>query len=930
MSMSHEWTDAAGFVVVNDTHVPNSAVMQALARQEPEMAALVKWTTGTSSPTRGRAGGLFDRDRYVTPTKVFDQFYVARSAVENDDVVGGVLETLESLAFSKMSFETEDEDEEDIWNQIAADIDFDSRMREMWRELYTVSQFYCAIYWGRKDYTVRGKSEKGVKRKKTFKGLRVPLGLTLLDPTKVVPVGNFMFNKEQLVYIADINETAVFDKVLSGEVEDPIVQQMIVSHFEPSEAQRQWMINLGVPNDIPHLFALNPQSVFRHTATRAQFQHLASVRLASLFDLLDLKTQLKEMDRAHLVGGPLRLDQRVVTPEGWKPIGTVIPGDVLFGPDGGTTRVLGVYPQGVLDLQKITFTDGTTVTCDTSHRWNVIGRRGHIRTMTLAQILEEGLFDSNGPRKRLHRHRVVPTAALDLPEVVVPLSPYLLGYLLGDGSLSQSIPKITTAEVDDLPWVDLLPTGVTITQYEMREGFAAQYGLKGPRWRYNPVTQGLRDLGLDGAGCADKFIPEVYLRGSIEQRKALLEGLLDSDGSYHSPGCVEFGSVSEKLADGVVELVQSLGGVAKTTARPPLRKAVQTFFRVFISLPKGFGTPFRLRRKVAKWQERKHDLYRAIDQVERSLSAEAVCIAVDHPSHLFLTEGMIATHNTNFIVLVKKGSDQRPGTPQEVAALSNQVKVAARVPVIVGDHRLSVEIITPKQDFVLDQAKYDTLDTRIGSRLLQMFVNGGTQADDSPKLARIVAAGMESRRHMIRRSVEQFILKPCTEANDEFSEMPTLAFHPRRIALTFDSALAAYLIDLRDRGEISRETILAEFDYSQGDEANKRKREKADFDEIFQTIVPFSGNGGMNGNGTPTDPAQPPRAEQPKKDGQPNKTPLFHNPIAQKQREAQQQQKRATDPRTGGRNRSGTRTTGSKKSGGAAPGTQQGKSKEQQ
>lgn len=568
---SEHWVDQSGAVILNDTNVPNAAVIAALRQQHPEQAALIQWSVSNQSPRR-REGGLWERDRYVTPQRIFDQFDVARGAVENDDVVGGVLETLESLAFSRMTFECEDADEEDIWNQIAADIDLDSRMREMFRELYTVSQFYAAVYWGNKSYTVRGKTKKGNKRKKTYDDLRVPLGITILHPKKVIPVGNFMFGQEKLVYHADIIETRIFRQVLEGTLEDPVVQQMIMEMYVPTNDELRWLAELGAPAAIGQLFLLNPQNVFRHTATRSQFEHLAAVRLKSIFDLLDMKSQLKEMDRSHLIGA------------------------------------------------------------------------------------------------------------------------------------------------------------------------------------------------------------------------------------------------------------------------------------------------------------------------------------------------------TNYIMLVKKGSDAMPGTPAEINALQSSVRMAARVPIIVGDHRLSIEIITPKMDVILNQMKYDTLDARIGARLLQMFINTGhiSRGDDHTKLARVVGLGIESRRHMIRRTLEKFVIRPTYMANDAFTTEADLAFHPRRISLDFDAALAAYLIDLRDRGEISRETLLAEFDYEEETEAIKRVREKEIYDSIFQTVIPFSG-------GAPTPPNQAPQGA---KQGAADKVNATGGaPKAGG----------TTTPKAAGRNRGGSRTPGTSGAGGKAGGaTNQGKSKEQQ
>lgn len=708
-----------GTVIINDTAIPNQAVMDALTVQHPEIAALVNWSRRTQEV--GRHGGIFQRDRYLTPATIFDQFKIALDAVETDDVVSGVMETTESLAFNNIIIDCDDEDERDVWNQILEDIDFYTRAREMWRELFSVSQYYAATYWVRKDYKVRGKTKGGNRKKKEFRNLLVPGGITLLDPLKVVPVGNFMFGKEQLAYIADRDQVARFDDVLANKnTTDLVVEQLLIGKYTPNKAEKKYLHNITGKN-VDNLYLLNPNNVWRHTATRPAYQRFATVRMKSIFEILDLKQQLRQMDRAHLIGGPLRVDQRIATPAGWKPIGAARVGDEVFSVDGKPTTIIGVFPQGVLSMYKVTFTDGAVVYCDESHPWTVFDRSGCERTITLKQILDEGLFEANGPGKRVHKHRIPVASPLELPESDLPLDPYLVGYLLGDGSLSQSIPKITCAEPEsDQPWRDVLPAGVTVSQYENREGFCYQYGLKGSEWRINEVTEGLREIGLWGTTCEDKYIPELYLWGSIDQRWALLQGLCDSDGSPSGSGGVEFSTVSLKLAEGVVQLVQSLGGVAKVYEREANGNE-RLSYRVHISLNQK-DAPFRIVRKVAKWRPRKYPIVRAIHSVEKSVDAEAVCIKTAREDGLFLTEGMVVTHNTNFIVLVKKGSDQRPATPQEMHSLANQVKMASRVPVIVGDHRLEVEIVTPKMDFVLIAEKYNALDSRITARLFQMFM----------------------------------------------------------------------------------------------------------------------------------------------------------------------------------------------------------------
>lgn len=389
--------------------------------------------------------------------------------------------------------------------------------------------------------------------------------------------------------------------------------------------------------------------------------HFGGPRTIKCFDFRDPKNatveQVIEFAETFFGGGPLRIDQRVVTPTGWKEIGQIHVGDEVYGPDGKPVPVTGVYPQGHLDLYKVTFSDGAEVVCDGTHLWTVDTRSGR-RTMTLNEIMDGGYFSDYSGRygqkvQRQFKYRVPVTEALDFPERNLPVDPYLLGSLLGDGTFSGSMPRMTS-EGDDLPWVDVLPSECSIRNYEKRPGFCPQYGISGTS-QVNPLTNGLRALGLWGLSDDDKYIPDEYLWASRDQRWSLLQGLLDTDGYYCKPGVVEFSNISRKLVDGVVTLVQSLGGGAKVSERK-VRHNERPCWRVRIML-NGSDAPFRLTRKADAWKARKHPWVRAIVNIEKSLTAEAICIKVARDDGLFLTEGMVVTHNTDFATPLSKAVD---------------------------------------------------------------------------------------------------------------------------------------------------------------------------------------------------------------------------------------------------------------------------------
>ena len=131
------------------------------------------------------------------------------------------------------------------------------------------------------------------------------------------------------------------------------------------------------------------------------------------------------------------------------------------------------------------------------------------------------------------------------------------------------------------------------------------------------------------------------------------------------------------------------------------------------------------------------------------------------------------------------------------------------------------------------------------------------------EMSRIVARGLENRRHMLMRSLEAHVFKAIMERNEGvLKAYPSLTFTPRRITLNIDQDIVQAMLKLRDRGDISRETSLEELDFDQNIEVRRRAREKMDYDEVFQSQTPY-GSPETNPYGA-EDPTQPPGA-QPKK-----------------------------------------------------------------
>ena len=342
----------------------------------------------------------------------------------------------------------------------------------------------------------------------------------------------------------------------------------------------------------------------------------------------------------HGVGKGLAVEEPVLTPHGWRPIGEVSVGDLVASVDGTWTPVVGVFPQGVRPRYRVTLDDGSSVVTDDQHLWLTTtrserkhGRPGRVRS---TPEIAETLTFANGPREGLN-HCLPALAAVQHPRAAVPVDPYVLGVWLGDGSKSG---RVATNASD----VDIVAAcGAGRVAVDRGTATFSSPGL----------VAGLRVLGLHGLGSHERFVPRCYLHASVSQRVALLQGLLDTDGTVGRNNAVTFDTSSVALADGVAELVRSLGGVARRSGRQGRYRgeAKRWSYRVYVALPADIA-PFRCARKAGAYRpafgdrNRDRTLRRFVKSVERIEDGETVCIAVAHPSKLYVTRDHIVTHNT--------------------------------------------------------------------------------------------------------------------------------------------------------------------------------------------------------------------------------------------------------------------------------------------
>jgi len=316
------------------------------------------------------------------------------------------------------------------------------------------------------------------------------------------------------------------------------------------------------------------------------------------------------------------LDAKVLTPSGWVEMGNLVVGDAVIGSDGKPHRVTGIYPQGKQPVFEVRFSDGAVTQCTPDHLWTVrgAGKRPY-RTLTLKQIMARR-EQSTSLYPAAWRVYLPPLAPVEYSSCVsLPIAPYVLGVLLGDGGLTQDSVYLATAD-------DEMPRSVPA------------------------LASALRGLGLMGCGSESKFIPQQYLFAPPADRLALLQGLLDTDGCVSRAGAAAFSTASHQLALDVQTLVRSLGGTAtlgtsdsRYRYRGECRQG-KTRYRLYIKMPRGL-VPFRLGRKAEAFSAScQHDAVRGLRDWRYVGEKECQCIEVDAPDGLYVTDDFILTHNT--------------------------------------------------------------------------------------------------------------------------------------------------------------------------------------------------------------------------------------------------------------------------------------------
>jgi replicative DNA helicase len=384
-----------------------------------------------------------------------------------------------------------------------------------------------------------------------------------------------------------------------------------------------------------------------------RFGHTKSVNLSWGLSAMDEACGPAIPGHLHVIGGrpemgkALSLCARVLLADGqWKAMGELMLGDRLASIDGAASRISGIFPRGRRQVFNVRFRDGRTTQACGEHLWRV-----HHRHWDEPRILTTDAVASLLQRKRYQRRLYIDLVSGHFgdPKLQLPIDPYVLGCLLGHSSFRESSLRIGSVDHE------------VIERMQARTGEAKISATAGDRHVYsirssvpgppiNWLMDALARMGLEGKRCDEKFVPDIYLQADRQSRLELLRGLMDTDG-HASYGAVEFSSTSERLALDVQSLARSLGAVARIE-----RRKTRCFYKGEMRGQDSFRCRIRheqaqdfftLPRKMAGATRVGHNTVTlTFDSIEPVGIRETRCIAVTHPSSLYVTDGYIVTHNT--------------------------------------------------------------------------------------------------------------------------------------------------------------------------------------------------------------------------------------------------------------------------------------------
>lgn len=351
-------------------------------------------------------------------------------------------------------------------------------------------------------------------------------------------------------------------------------------------------------------------------------------------------------------GKALRLDTNIPTPTGYTTMGELKEGDIVFDKDGKQTKVIATTP--IMYNHKcyeITFTDGEKIVADADHQWWIDRRHKRKYHIETTQDMVDKGFKHIRKNGYTDCYLNVPLAKpLEYDEQELPFDPYTFGVWLGDGCSKGSILTLNGDDMNEiLSYIPYHPT--SITQEKDRNCFRIKFSTRD--WKKSELSTFLKKYNLRG----NKHIPKEFLYNSYENRLALLQGLMDTDGyistnKLNGSHQCQIVQKNDDIANGICFLLNSFGIKYNCTKKiPKIYEKECNEVNVISFNPTQEIPCFRLKRKYNLLPSN-HGKYKAkyIKDIKEVDSVPVKCIMVDSPSHTYLCgERNTVTHNSSLV-----------------------------------------------------------------------------------------------------------------------------------------------------------------------------------------------------------------------------------------------------------------------------------------
>lgn len=356
--------------------------------------------------------------------------------------------------------------------------------------------------------------------------------------------------------------------------------------------------------------------------------HFVYYTLLDKFAHGEIKKMIVQMPPQH--GKEISDNQIVATTKGLKKHGDLIVGDYVFGRDGTPVKVLWVSEKTRSEYV-VSFSDGAKIECHGNHEWTVYNRfRQKEETIETKHMASSTIYNGDGKRGSRYKYQVDSNVCVMFDSRNVDLDPYVLGAWLGDGDSSCGIIHIGNNDVEI----------IGNSTYKFKES-------KGTTTRkfYSPeLNILLKNNGL----IKNKHVPDMYKYNSVEVRKNVIAGLIDTDGYvYHRNGRITISNTNKRIIDDAAFILRSLGqSVVVCEFKPRVSSSgivgKKIVYQLCFNPTMTFPTKVK-RKKITKLSINKK---RAIVSIERKEGlGYGNCIQVDGGIYL-VGDTFIPTHNS--------------------------------------------------------------------------------------------------------------------------------------------------------------------------------------------------------------------------------------------------------------------------------------------